>query len=137
MNGRKRRAVPARLARAQERFAKWRRTRKVGARIPQSLWVSATKLAGTYGVSQTATALGLDYYALKKRVEEKPPESAAARKSASTPAFVELGSPSLAAPGECIVEFEDTAGARMRVHLKGSDTLDLVALSLRFWNIGR
>jgi hypothetical protein len=137
MNGRKQRAVPARLARAQQRFAKWRRSRKVGARIPQSLWVSATKLAGTYGVSQTATALGLDYYALKKRVEEKPPESAPARKSASTPAFVELASPSLAGPGEYIVEFEDAAGARMRVHLKGSDTPDLIALGRNFWGIER
>ena len=137
MNGRKQRGVPARLARAQERFAKWRRSRKVGARIPQSLWVTATKLAGTYGVSQTAMALGLDFYALKKRVEVKPPESAAARKSASTPAFVELGSPSLAAPGECIVEFEDAAGATMRVRLKGGDSPDLLALSRSFWSIER
>jgi hypothetical protein len=132
MNGRKRRVVPARLARAQERFAKWRRSRKVGARVPQSLWVSATKLAGTYGVSQTATALGLDYYALKKRVVSAP-----ARKSASTPAFVELASPSLTAPGECLVEFEDAAGARMRIHLKGSDTPDLIALGRSFWSIER
>ena len=77
-------------------------------------------------------ALGLDFYALKKRVEAKPPESASARKSASTPAFVELASPSLAAPGECIVEFEDAAGARMRVHLKGGDSPDLLALSRSF-----
>ena len=97
----------------------------------------AAKLAGTYGVSQTAVTLGLDYYGLKKRVEEKPPESTPARKSASTPAFVELASPSLAAPGECIVEFEDAEGARMRVHLKGGDSPDLLALGRSFWNIER
>jgi hypothetical protein len=94
-------------------------------------------LAGTYGVSQTATALGLDYYALKKRVEEKPPESAPARKSASTLALVELASPSVAGPGECIVEFEDAAGATMRVRLKGGDSPDLLALSRGFWSIER
>ena len=135
MNGRKRHAVPARLARAQERFAKWRRTRKMGTRIPESLWTSATKLAAMYGVSQTAAALGLDYYGLKKRVEEKP--SAPPRKSAGTPAFVELAPPSLAAPGECIVEFEDATGAKMRVHLKGGDSPDLLALGHSFWNIER
>jgi hypothetical protein len=133
MGGRKRRVVPARLARAQDRFAKWRRTRKAGTRIPKSLWASAVRLAGTYGVNQTAITLGLDYYGLKKRVEEKP--SASARKSASTPAFVELASPSLAGSGECIVEFEDVAGARMRVHLKGGDTPDMIALSRSFWGI--
>ena len=135
MNDRRRGAVPARLARAQERFAKWRRTRRVGTRIPESLWASATKLAGRYGVSQTATALGLDYYGLKKRVEEKP--SAPPRKSAGTPAFVELEPPSLAALGECTVEFEDAEGARMRVHLKGGDSPDLLALGRSFWNIER
>ena len=135
MVGRKRHAVPVRLAQAQERFAKWRRTRKMGTRIPESLWALAAKLAGTYGVSQTATALGLDYYGLKKRVEEKP--SAPPRKSAGTSAFVELEPPSLAALGECIVEFEDATGAKMRVHLKGGDRPDLLALGRSFWNIER
>jgi hypothetical protein len=137
MNGRKQRAVPPGLARAQKRIAKWRRTRKVGARIPQSLWASAVKLAGQYGINQTALALGLDYYSLKKRVEEKPPRSGPARKSASTPAFVELAPPSLNGPGECLVEFEDVAGARMRVHLKGTDPPDLIALGRNFWGIER
>ena len=133
MGGTKRRAVPARLAQAQKRFANWRRTRQTGRRIPNSLWASAVKLAGQYGINQTARALGLDYYSLKKRLDEKPSELP----SASTPAFVELASPSLTAPGECLVEFEDAAGARMRIHLKGSDTPDLIALGRSFWSIER
>jgi hypothetical protein len=33
-----------------------------------------------------------------------------------------------------VIEWEDVAGARMRVHLKGQDVPDLLALSRSFWN---
>ena len=38
MFGRKRVDVPESLARGRERFEAWRRSRKVGSRIPDSLW---------------------------------------------------------------------------------------------------
>ena len=38
MPGRKRRALPADLSRAAERFKQWRRTRGRGERIPARLW---------------------------------------------------------------------------------------------------
>ena len=137
MGDRKRRAVPVRLVRARKRFADWRRTRHVGTRIPKSLWVLAVRLADTYGVNQTANILRLDYYTLKKRVDAKASESPPVCTSASTPAFVELASPVLAAPGECVVDFKDAAGDRMRVHLKGGDLPDLIALGRSFWSIER
>jgi len=61
--------LPARLEGLRRRFERWRRTRKVRARIPEPLWASAVKLAGRYGIHRTAKALRVDYYALKKRVE--------------------------------------------------------------------
>jgi hypothetical protein len=51
MDGRKVREVPARLLRLEQRFAGWRKNRRRGERIPASLWRSAAKLAGDYGLN--------------------------------------------------------------------------------------
>ena len=61
--------LPPDLERGRSRFQAWRGQRKPGGRIPQPLWVMATRLAKAYGVSRTAAVLGLDYYRLKQRVE--------------------------------------------------------------------
>ncbi len=51
-----------------QRFERWRRTRRSGARIPQSLWSAAVHMAQAVGVAQTAKGLRLDYYSLQERV---------------------------------------------------------------------
>lgn len=61
--------LPARWMEVRRRFERWRRTRKVGARIPKSLWAAAVKAAGQYGIHRAAKALSLDYYSLKDRTE--------------------------------------------------------------------
>jgi hypothetical protein len=129
MAGRKRSDIPGPLTRGQNRFEVWRRTRKVGARIPDKLWALAVKLADAHGLSRTVSALKLDYNAVKRRVNSRNSDSASV-----SPAFVELPPPSLVASGECVVEFEHGSGASMRVHLRGGDTPDLVALSRSFWS---
>jgi hypothetical protein len=130
--GRKRGSrVPPRLKRAAERFAVWRRTREVGMRIPEPLWRLASRLAVAYGVCRTASELGLDYYGLKRRVEE---QTSPAHCSAGQSAFVELPASALALPDECILEFENAVGSKLRVHLKGGAIPDLVALGRSFWN---
>ena len=75
MVGRKNRDIPAPLARGRDRFEVWRRTRKVGTRIPKQLWSLAVKLVDGHGLNRTASVLGLDYYSLKKRVEARNPDS--------------------------------------------------------------
>jgi hypothetical protein len=99
------------------------------------LWAAAVKVAGTYGIHRTAKALRVDYYGLKKRVQE---ESARSRlpQERSVPKFVELARPAEASSGECILELEDVGGTKMRVHLKGFEAPDLVALSRSFWGVG-
>lgn len=127
--------LPRRLTRAAERFASWRRSHGPGTRVPESLWAVAAKLAAKYGVSKTAVALKLNYGGLKRRVEaaaRKPTPSPASR---SMPAFVEWTGPILAAPAECLIECENAAGSKMRVHLKGGHVPDLLALSSRFWSL--
>ncbi len=123
--------VPAELARAAARWAQWRRTRELGARIPESLWKLALELAARHGVSRTAIALRVDYYALKKRLDAQTPPRRVG--SAAAPAFVELPPPSLATAGGCVIEFEKASGAKMRIELRGSQVPDLAALGRSFW----
>ena len=131
MVGRKRGDIPKSLARGRDRFEAWRRSRKVGARIPDKLWSLAVTLAVTlaeaHGLSRTAPALKLDYHALKNRVVGRNCDS-----SPVAPAFIELTSSPLASSTECVVEFEDGLGARMRVHLRGCEIPDLAVLCRSF-----
>ena len=128
MSRRKHHDIPRPLARGRVRFEAWRRRRVVGARIPERLWTLAVKLADAHGLNRTASALRLDYYALKRRVE-----STNAQAGSATSAFVELAPP-VAAPRECVIEFEDHSGATMRIHLRGCEVPDLVALGRGFWS---
>jgi hypothetical protein len=101
--------------------------------MPDSLWAAAVKVAGTYGICRTAKALRVDYYSLKKRVEQDsaiagPPEGGAVA------TFLELAPPAAVPAGECTLELEDADGAKMRVHLKGFAAPDLMALSRSFWS---
>ena len=127
MVGRKRGDIPKSLARGRDRFEAWRRSRKFGARIPDKLWSLAVTLAEAHGLSQTASALKLDYHALKNHVAGRNCDS-----SPVGPAFIELTSSPLASSTECVVEFEDSLGARMRVHLRGCEIPDLAALCRSF-----
>ena len=127
--------IPPRLERAVVRFAQWRRTRHVGARIPEPLWQLASRLAASYGVSRTAVLLGLDYYSLQRRTESQP-SSAAMQQAVDTPAFIELPGSTLAPASEYVLEFENAAGSKLRVHCKGAAIPDLVALGRSLWNGG-
>jgi hypothetical protein len=165
MNASKRRDLPAGLEGVQRRFERWRRTRKGHSRIPDALWAAAVKAAGVHGLHRTVRALRLDYYSLKERVEQQASNASGPTARAATgrgrpsgrkrfrrrgadparalPAFLELAPPAAhgfvtapAGPCQCIVEWEDAAGAKMRVELKGTAMPDLAALSRSFWNPG-
>ena len=135
MRGRKSAGVPLPLLRAAKRFEDWRQSHPIGTRIPKALWALAVKLATTYGVSQTATVLRLNYYDLQKRRQAGVAQPDPAATPSPVPAFIELAASTLVGPTECIVEFENAAGSKMRVHLKGAQTPDLVALSGSFWRV--
>ena len=133
MGIRKTRDLPARLEKVRRRLERWRGTHKARLRIPEMLWGSAVKMAGTYGLNRTARTLRLDYYVLKKRVKQDgvaiadPPEKGVAT-------FLELTSPLFAGVFECTLDLENAGGAKMRVHLKSVTMPDLAALSRSFWN---
>jgi len=60
--------IPASLARARRRFETWRSNRGKERRIPEALWLLATKLGSELGVSLTAKVLRLSYTTLKERI---------------------------------------------------------------------
>ena len=124
----KRREVPAPLLRLKRKLSDWRKTRTPGQRIPRPLWKAAAKLAAEHGLSQTATVLGLDYYSLKRHVDQQSAQTT------SSAAFIELPPAPLAPTSECVIELEDAAGASMRIHLKATELPDLLELARSFWN---
>jgi hypothetical protein len=131
------RQVPPQLIRAAARFADWRRNRVMGTRIPKALWASAVRLARQFGISRTATCLKLDYYEIKKHLKSVAPSAIKTSVAKQTPAFVEWPTSSFPTPAECVIELENAAGSKMRIHLKGSHAPDLVALSGTFLNTPR
>ena len=90
-------------------------------------------MAGRYGVSRTAHVLRVNYNALKKHLGHKT--AAAGRTDVEGEArFIELAPFAPSSPCECLLELEDTGGAKMRVRLQGVGMPDLAALSQSFWN---
>ena len=136
---------PARFEAVRRRFELWRSKRQGRERIPERLWTAAVKLAATQGLWPTARTLRLDYYALKKRVENAGPGDAPAgsiprqrppapntsitKASARDPAttFVELTPLEPLGASECVVELEHPRGTKMRIRLNGRQNLEVVA----------
>jgi hypothetical protein len=121
------------LSDVRSQFDRWRRSRKRGTRIPETLWQAAIEAAGECGVSKTAQTLGLDYYALKKRVESTlevaDSEPAVGRE------FLEI--PLFASAAECVLEMVDAAGTRLRVELRGSAAAHCQTLAHALWSVAR
>jgi hypothetical protein len=126
-------AVPMTLEQARQQFESWRGTRPRVSPIPETLWALAVSMAREHGVNQTAQLLRLNYTALKERVEAAH-ASMRRYKRSSTARFVELVPPALS---PCTIELENAQGAKMKIHLSGLQTVDLVALSRSFWSMER
>ena len=125
------------LSDARRQFKCWRRSRKRGTRIPEALWRAAAEAGREHGVSKTAQALGLDYYALKKRVGSGGPEE---RPSVAPPnelKFLEIPLGTSSGRPECVVEFDDGQGARLRVELQGAALAQLETVARALWSLSR
>ncbi len=124
------------LSDVRSQFERWRQSRPRGTRIPDALWRAAVEAAGEHGVSKAAQALRLDYYALKKRVESGLEERSTVE-PASEIKFLEI--PPCAPSGrlECVLEFEDGQGARLRVELQGAALAELETVARALWSMSR
>jgi hypothetical protein len=86
------------LTATRRELDRWRRSAGRSRRIPPELWARARELAHAHGVARTARVLGLDYYALAKRVQatERHGDDGSGFPDAS--AFVAVQIPAGAAP---------------------------------------
>ena len=114
------------LARLSDDVERWRKTRAKLSPMPGPLWTGAIALARRLGVNRVKNALGLNYKALRNRVEAsgRPAKSA----TASSARFVELsGAQVLGAPAAAgtVVEVSDAHGARLTVRLAAGGDLDV------------
>lgn len=124
------------LEHLRQQLQDWRAGRKLGERIPASLWAAAVDAAREQGLHRVAIELHLDYAGLKRRVERggaTPPRGEVA------PRFVELSTPaasmaSATERAECIVEMGNARGAKMRVELSGQGLAGLAGLCSAFWS---
>ena len=124
---RARRPSSARLSPALEsaraRFKSWRTSKDRGHRIPDELWDLAISLVGEFTAYRVAKSLGLDFSALKKRLEKRSSSRSPSKKpDATTPAFREHSASSTLAPLQSVVEIESASGTKIRVQLSGADS---------------
>ena len=128
MSGKAKLPIPEPIAQLQRQLDQFRSTRLRRTKLPESLWQAAVELARQHGVYSVAQPLRLDYMGLKKRLGE--PSSH--RRKAPRPAFVELITSPPTTLEECIIEFESSRGAKMRIQWKASTPPDWASL-LRAW----
>ena len=119
------------LSEVKEQFKIWRRTRKSPRPIPDKLWQAAVSLTATHSISKISKELVLDYGTLKRRVPIKKKSTA---NKTSAPSFIELNLEPPATVSECMVEMQNTLGAKMRMHFRGKPDFDLLELSKVFWS---
>ena len=128
----KKHAAPSQtLSQVKEQFKTWRKPRKSPRPIPENLWAAAVSLATKHSISQISKELVLDFSALKRRVRVKNKDGAA---STNPPGFIEVNLEPPAAVAECIVEMQDIAGAKMRMHFRAKTDFDLLQLAKAFWS---
>ena len=119
------------LEELKNRFAEWRQHRKRGARVPKELWDSAVGLSSKHSVSEISRILRIDYPKLKRRVEALRHKSEKGIVSPAT--FVEVGTTQPTTDVVCVVEFENSAGVKLRMLFRKGSDLDFAALSKAFW----
>lgn len=128
MESRQAETIPADMEELRQQFESWRKTHPHRSRIPETLWTSAAQLARQHGPHRTSKVLHLDYTKLKALVGG----NAGAKRKQVAPAFVELLSGDRLP--ECVVEFENARGKKMRIHLRGVAAPDVASLSRAFWS---
>ena len=118
--------VPTPLSLARRQLDQWRSRQRGRKRLPRELWSNAVALAREHGINKTARTLGLKYDSLKKHVEATAPGAS----GTAQPEFVEL-LPREMIPSsiECTIEWEEGSGVKIRMHVKGASTADLVSLA--------
>jgi len=120
--------LPGSIEQLQRQLDEFRSTQPHRTKLPETLWQAAVELARQHGVYSVAHPLRLDYTGLKKRLDGVPDF----KKKSAKPAFVELITSHPVTMAECVIEFEFSAGSKMRIQWKGSAAPDWAGL-FRGW----
>ena len=123
-----RQPLSAVLASLRTRIDQWRSTRSKLGEMPEHLWEEAGRFARRFGINPVASALGLNYYALKERAESSSKDEASA--PATSPTFIQFEYPG--SPSGCLVELEGPGGWKMTIHLSAAAPIDLGSLVTAF-----
>jgi len=91
--------------------------------MPEALWTAAVALARAHGRARTARALGLNYTALRTRLEVVAPRRAVPHR----PTFVDLTPLVASGPGEYVIEYPAPRGP-IRLRLAPESVSTVVAL---------
>jgi len=104
--------------------------------MPAELWEAAAGLAAKHGVYAVARAVGVEYSALRRRVEaiDRP---GLADRSELAPAFVEfrpLSRDDSTPPVETILELSDGGKRRMTIRVSAGAAVDVAQVVNAFWS---
>ena len=120
-----------------EHFERWRRNKKKGERIPESLWFEAIELVSDYPFSRVCRALHLCATDLKRHqaalsADKELTVSGSERSFVEIdPAVVDQAMRSGGTP--VLIELERPDGLRLRIQPTNSD--DMLALMARFMEV--
>jgi hypothetical protein len=130
------------LEEVETRFEAWRNAGKRRRPIPEKLWRLAAELSPSYPASRISRVLRLNYYGLKRRVENANAPRPAVRKEPSAPGkpvFVELGVPASfpAACRECAIETKSVDGSETKIVFRGESCPDPIEICRILWRNDR
>jgi hypothetical protein len=122
--------VPIAMKKVYWRLERWRSRRTGRSKIPESIWMAAGALAREHGVNRVSQVLHLEFNHLKRMAASS--ERITKKRSATTPAFVELIAPQ-AGGRPCVIEIE---GERGKLHIELNGSADEVAsVSRSLWEM--
>lgn len=122
------------LEEVKQQFKIWRKTKTGRERIPASLWQAASEVfkIGDHSLHRISKTLHLNQTALKQYVQQQCPEVIKAEHEAP-PSFIALELDSSLPVSECVIEMEDTTGAKMRMCLRGNTDPNIFEICKSFW----
>ena len=131
-------AADSALEEVKQQFKIWRATKTGRERIPDSLWQAAVEVfhIGEHSLHKISKTLHMNYTALKQHVEQHLLSSIKVKPEASpehSPAFIAFELDPPVSVSECVIEMEDTVGAKMRMCLRGKIDPNILEICKSFW----
>ena len=119
------------LKEIQKQFEDWRNTRQKREPIPEALWEAAVRVSQYNPIGRVSRILRINHRELKKRIHTRYGDSFFGVDLGT--GFIEIDSRQLLYPMECIIEMEQSNGAKMKIHIKSPNGFNPLELAKAFW----